>query len=44
MPVTIDSRFADVNGTRLHYLIAGKGDPVSCSCTATPRPATCGGR
>jgi pimeloyl-ACP methyl ester carboxylesterase len=22
------SRFADVNGTRLHYLIAGEGDPV----------------
>ena len=21
-------RFADVNGVRLHYLIAGKGDPV----------------
>lgn len=27
-PVTIESRFADVNGTRLHYLIAGTGDPV----------------
>jgi pimeloyl-ACP methyl ester carboxylesterase len=27
-PIAIDSRFADVNGTRLHYLIAGKGDPV----------------
>ena len=25
---TIDSRFAEVNGDRLHYLIAGKGDPV----------------
>jgi pimeloyl-ACP methyl ester carboxylesterase len=24
----IGSRFADVNGARLHYLIAGKGDPV----------------
>jgi pimeloyl-ACP methyl ester carboxylesterase len=24
----IQSRFANVNGTRLHYLIAGKGDPV----------------
>jgi pimeloyl-ACP methyl ester carboxylesterase len=24
----IESQFADVNGTRLHYLIAGKGDPV----------------
>src|SRR5262245_53332036 len=22
------SKFADVNGTRLHYLVAGKGDPV----------------
>ena len=28
MPTNIDSRFADVNGTRLHYLIAGQGDPV----------------
>jgi pimeloyl-ACP methyl ester carboxylesterase len=26
--VAVDSRFAEVNGTRLHYLIAGKGDPV----------------
>jgi pimeloyl-ACP methyl ester carboxylesterase len=25
---TIDSRFAEVNGITLHYLIAGKGDPV----------------
>src|ERR1041384_1399433 len=24
----IDSRFAEVNGVRLHYLVAGKGDPV----------------
>lgn len=24
----IDDRFASVNGVRLHYLIAGKGDPV----------------
>jgi pimeloyl-ACP methyl ester carboxylesterase len=33
MPTTpdqsaIDSRFAEVNGTKLHYLFAGKGDPV----------------
>jgi pimeloyl-ACP methyl ester carboxylesterase len=28
MPIAIDSRFAEVNGTRLHYLIAGQGDPV----------------
>jgi len=27
-PVAIDSRFAEMNGTRLHYLIAGEGDPV----------------
>jgi len=27
-PIAIDSRFADVNGTGLHYLIAGKGDPI----------------
>jgi hypothetical protein len=26
-PIAIDSRFADVNGTRLHYLVAGKGRP-----------------
>ena len=23
-----ESRFANVNGVRLHYLVAGKGDPV----------------
>ena len=27
-PVRIESRFAQVNGVRLHYLIAGKGNPV----------------
>lgn len=27
-PSAIDSRFAEVNGTRLHYLVAGQGDPV----------------
>ena len=27
-PIPILERFADVNGVRLHYLIAGKGDPV----------------
>src|SRR5258707_7297707 len=27
-PAAVESRFADVNGTRLHYLVAGKGDPV----------------
>ena len=26
--IAIDSRFAEVNGTRLHYLVAGKGEPV----------------
>lgn len=26
--ITIESRFADVNGIRLHYLTAGEGDPV----------------
>src|SRR5262245_25075544 len=26
--IAIDSRFAEVNGTKLHYLIAGKGDAV----------------
>jgi pimeloyl-ACP methyl ester carboxylesterase len=28
MAIPIDSRFADVNGTKLHYLIAGTGNPV----------------
>ena len=23
----VQSRFADVNGIQLHYLVAGKGDP-----------------
>ena len=41
--IAVASRFAEVNGTKLHYLIAGKGDPVSC-CMATRRPATCGCR
>jgi pimeloyl-ACP methyl ester carboxylesterase len=27
-PVKIESRYAEANGTRLHYLIAGKGEPV----------------
>jgi pimeloyl-ACP methyl ester carboxylesterase len=26
--VAVESRFADVNGTRLHYLAAGRGEPV----------------
>ena len=26
--ITIDSRFAEVNGTKLHYFIAGKGEPI----------------
>jgi pimeloyl-ACP methyl ester carboxylesterase len=26
--VDVASRFVDVNGTRLHYLVAGRGDPV----------------
>src|SRR6266850_1375655 len=26
--IGIEDRFADVNGVRIHYLIAGKGDPV----------------
>jgi hypothetical protein len=28
MPQAPQSSFADVNGVRLHYLRAGKGDPV----------------
>jgi len=24
----VQSRFADVNGTRIHYLVAGKGEPI----------------
>jgi len=27
-PLRIESRFADANGTRLHYLVAGRGEPV----------------
>jgi pimeloyl-ACP methyl ester carboxylesterase len=27
-PIAVESRFADVNGTRLHYLAAGQGEPV----------------
>lgn len=27
-PITIESRYADVNGVRLHYLAAGVGNPV----------------
>jgi pimeloyl-ACP methyl ester carboxylesterase len=27
-PIAINSRFAEVNGIRMHYLVAGKGDPV----------------
>jgi pimeloyl-ACP methyl ester carboxylesterase len=27
-PVAVESRFADVDGTRLHYLAAGRGEPV----------------
>ena len=27
-PVRIESKFAQVNGVRLHYLVAGKGNPV----------------
>jgi pimeloyl-ACP methyl ester carboxylesterase len=27
-PVEVESRFADVNDTRLHYLVAGRGVPV----------------
>lgn len=28
MSIAIESRFAEVNGTKLHYLSAGQGDPV----------------
>ena len=27
-PMRIESRFAEVNGIRLHYLFAGRGEPV----------------
>jgi pimeloyl-ACP methyl ester carboxylesterase len=27
-PIAVESRLADVNGTRLHYLAAGQGEPV----------------
>jgi len=26
--IAVDSRTAEVNGTRLHYLVAGEGEPV----------------
>jgi pimeloyl-ACP methyl ester carboxylesterase len=37
--IRIENRFAEVNGVRLHYLIAGKGDPVILlhGCTQTSR-------
>ncbi len=28
MPIASENRFAEVNGTRLHYLAAGAGEPV----------------
>jgi hypothetical protein len=37
------SKFAEVNGVKLHYLIAGRATPWCC-CTAMPKPATCGCR
>jgi hypothetical protein len=37
------SAFADVSGARLHYLIAGKGDPVVL-LHGMLKPATCGCR
>src|SRR2546429_9947234 len=27
-PTAIDDRYAEVNGVKLHYLVAGKGNPV----------------
>jgi hypothetical protein len=39
---TIDSRFAEVNGIKLHYLIAGKGPPVLL-LHGYAQIATCGG-
>jgi hypothetical protein len=37
------SKFADVNGARLHYLVAGKGDPVVL-LHGFAQTAICGGR
>jgi hypothetical protein len=37
------SKFAEVNGVKLHYLIAGKGDPVVL-LHGYAEPATCGCR
>jgi hypothetical protein len=41
-PIKVESKSADLgNGVELHYLVAGKGDPV---ILALRRPATCGCR
>jgi hypothetical protein len=40
--IAIASRFAEVNGTRLRYLIAGKGEPVLL-LHGYAQTATCGG-
>ena len=39
----IKSRFAKVNGVRLHYLAAGQGEAVIL-LHAMRKPAICGGR
>ena len=43
IPPGFSDRYADVNGTRLLYLVGGRGARWSSSM-ATPRPATCGVR
>jgi hypothetical protein len=37
------SKFADVNGVKLHYLVAGKGDPVVL-LHGYAQTSPCGGR
>jgi hypothetical protein len=37
--ITIENRFADVNGTRLHYLSTGEGDPVILPSRVRAAPA-----
>jgi len=39
----IEDRFANVNGVRLHYLTAGKGDPV-IFLHGYAETTACGGR
>jgi pimeloyl-ACP methyl ester carboxylesterase len=41
--ILVSDAFADVNGVRLHYLVAGQGDPVVLLHGYT-QTSTCGAR